>query len=157
MEEEDESDAWSGAFAKRLQAAREDTGMSQEAVAEKLGFASRSVTRWENGGADPGSEKLAKMADLYGVSMDWIAGRTTLKHCIKPGAVLLDPEKYRALQILVAGGAKIYDVPERLVRTPGFNCAAVVPDNAEIVSSEAADDIERELKAIWQRLKRAGK
>lgn len=127
--------------------------MSQEIVAEQLGFPARSLSRWEKGEVELGAGKLATLADLYGVSLDWIAGRTSLRHCLQPGAVLFDPECLDELEALAEAGASIYDVPRRLIRAPGVNCAAVVPDNAEVISREAADRVEARMRDIWKKLK----
>ncbi|MCK5940911.1 MAG: helix-turn-helix transcriptional regulator [Planctomycetes bacterium] len=126
--------------------------MLQETVAEQLRFPVRSLSRWEQGEADLGASKLAALAELYGVSMDWIAGRTPLRHCVQPGAVLFDPARLDELEALANSGANIYDVPRRLVRPPGVNCAAVVPENAEVISEEAADLVEARMREIWKRL-----
>ena len=127
--------------------------MSQEIVAEQLGFPARSLSRWEKGEVELGASKLATLADHYGVSIDWIAGRTSLRHCLKPGAVLFDTACLDELESLAAAGATVYDVPGRLVRAPGVNCASVVPDNAEVISREAAERVETRMRAIWKQLR----
>jgi len=127
--------------------------MSQEIVADKLGFPARSLSRWEKGEVELGASKLAMLADLYGVSIDWIAGRTSLRHCLQPGAVLFDPACLDELERLAEAGATIYDVPRRLVRAPGVNCASIVPDNAEVISRDAAERVEARMREIWKKLK----
>lgn len=143
---------WLHTFGKRLQLAREDAGMSQEAVMEQLGFPTRSLTRWENGKADPGSCKLVRLADLYGVSMDWLTGRTDVRHCIRAGAVMIDSAALRELQGLADSGAGLRDVPQHLLRPPGVNCASVVPDDVEVISAEAAQSVRMGMQRLWKRL-----
>ncbi len=45
-------------------------GMSQDALAEKLGVSRQSVSKWETDGAVPELEKLVRLAELFGVSLD---------------------------------------------------------------------------------------
>ena len=73
-----DGDPWPSAFGERLRSAREEAGMSQEHVTQHLGYPTRSLTRWENGKCDPGFEKVARLAAFYGVSTDWIAGKTPI-------------------------------------------------------------------------------
>ena len=145
-------DVWPSGFGQRLQEARENAGMSQEAVAQELGFPTRSITRWENGRADPGSCKLVRLADLYGVSMDWIAGRTDIRQCIKTGAVLIDSAALRELESLANPGAGIRNVPQHLLRPPGVNYAAVVPTDVDVISGEAAQSVNASMQKLWKRL-----
>ena len=49
---------------------REAAGMSQQALADKLGVARSAVAMWETGQANPRVDKLAEMAELFGCSMD---------------------------------------------------------------------------------------
>lgn len=45
-------------------------GLSQEAVAEKIGISRQAYAKWENGNTIPDIEKCALLAELYGVSID---------------------------------------------------------------------------------------
>ena len=51
-------------IAERLREAREALGLSQQALAEKLGGTKRSVINWEGGAALPGAEVLARYAAI---------------------------------------------------------------------------------------------
>jgi transcriptional regulator with XRE-family HTH domain len=51
---------------------RKKNGLSQEALAEKLGVSRQAVSKWENGDADPEISKLKLLADYYGVTTDWL-------------------------------------------------------------------------------------
>ena len=51
----------------RLRAA---AGMSQEELAAKLEVSRQSVSKWETGASVPDVEKLVKMAELFGVTLD---------------------------------------------------------------------------------------
>ena len=56
-----------GNFLYRL---RKEKGWSQAELAEKLGRANRAVSKWETGETMPGTELLAPMAELFGVTVD---------------------------------------------------------------------------------------
>lgn len=58
-----------------IRKARLDVGLTQIEVAEKLGVAQAQYARWENGGRNPKDETVEKMADIFGVSFDYLKGR----------------------------------------------------------------------------------
>ena len=57
-------------IAERLAARRKLAGLSQEALAEKLGVSRQAVSKWEQGAADPRTSNLLGLAKLYGVSAE---------------------------------------------------------------------------------------
>ena len=54
---------------------RTKAGMSQDALANALDVSRQSVSKWENNAAVPELEKLMKMSDLFGVTLDELVGR----------------------------------------------------------------------------------
>ena len=62
-------------FSVRLKELRLQHGFSQEELAEKIGIKQNSYSDWENGKCKPNYEKLEKLADFFGVSLDWLFGR----------------------------------------------------------------------------------
>lgn len=60
----------------RLRECRENANLSQKYVALTLGIAAPSVANWERGKTNPSHENIVKLADLYGVSTDYLLGRT---------------------------------------------------------------------------------
>ena len=50
--------------------ARTKAGLSQAAVAEKIGISAPSVSQWETGKTKPASNKLREIAALYGCTVD---------------------------------------------------------------------------------------
>lgn len=60
----------------RLKLARQHKNMTQMEVAEKLGISNGTLSGYERNYRDPDTETLAKLAELYGVSVDWLTGRT---------------------------------------------------------------------------------
>lgn len=64
------------AFYKRIKDLREDNDKTQKEIAEFLGMKQPQYCRYENGLRDVPSDVLIKLADYYGVSTDYILGRT---------------------------------------------------------------------------------
>lgn len=62
-------------FSVRLKELRLQHGFSQEELVEKIGIKRNSYSDWENGKCKPNYEKLEKIADFFGVSLDWLFGR----------------------------------------------------------------------------------
>ena len=51
---------------------RKKNGWSQEELAEKLGVSRQSVSKWEGAQAIPDMKKILQMADLFGVTTDYL-------------------------------------------------------------------------------------
>lgn len=59
----------------RIKECRMKKGMSQKYVALSLGVAPPSVCTWESGKTQPSRENVAALADLFGVTVDYLLGR----------------------------------------------------------------------------------
>lgn len=70
-------------FRERLRALRKERGETQVQVAEGLGIASRHYQKFEAGANLPSFENLWALADHFGVSMDYLAGRTDRREVLK--------------------------------------------------------------------------
>ncbi len=57
---------------EKLQYCRKRAGLSQEALAERLGVSRQAVSKWETGEALPETGKLAALAAALGVTVDWL-------------------------------------------------------------------------------------
>ena len=66
-------------FSERILALRDERKLSQAALAKEVGITSRTYQRYEAGERGPLMSTLVRMADFYGVSMDYLAGRTDTK------------------------------------------------------------------------------
>ena len=60
----------------RLKALRKERRETQLQVAQAVGMGDRHYQRVENDEGLPGLEIFSALADLFGVSMDYLAGRT---------------------------------------------------------------------------------
>ena len=62
-----------------LKELRKEKGLSQIAVQMQTGIEQALISKYENGERVPPPETLMQLADFYGVSMDYIMGRTDRK------------------------------------------------------------------------------
>ena len=59
-------------LANRIQVLRKQNGMSQEALAEKLGVTRQAVSKWESEQSVPDMENIIAISDLFEVSTDYL-------------------------------------------------------------------------------------
>lgn len=59
----------------RIAEQRKLLGLSQEELATKLNISQKSISKYENGDRRPSYEVLIAMADMFGVSTDYLLGR----------------------------------------------------------------------------------
>lgn len=63
-------------FGDRLAGAREQTGMTQAQMAERLGVELATLEAWEDDMSEPRANRLSMMAGLLNVSMTWLLNGT---------------------------------------------------------------------------------
>jgi len=68
---------WKVSLGKRLKTARNSKGLTQEEVAKKIGITFQALSNYERDYRDPDTALLAKIAETYGVSIDYLLGRST--------------------------------------------------------------------------------
>lgn len=59
-------------FGEKLQKLRAGAAMSQDALAERLGVSRQAVSRWERDEAMPEAEKIVQLAEIFGVTTDYL-------------------------------------------------------------------------------------
>jgi transcriptional regulator with XRE-family HTH domain len=62
----------SATFGDRVAAAREAQGLTQKALAKRMGIALKTVDAWENDLSEPRANKLQMLAGVVNVSMAWL-------------------------------------------------------------------------------------
>lgn len=62
-------------FNLRLKELREERYKSQQVFADVFGVAQSTVGMWESGSRTPNPETMGKLADFFGVSVDYLLGR----------------------------------------------------------------------------------
>ena len=65
---------------RRLKEARLQKKMKVTEIAEIIGVSQPTMSSWEAGRADPSLENLVKLAEHYGVTVDYLLGRDLLPH-----------------------------------------------------------------------------
>ena len=59
-----------------LKQLRNAGGISQKALADAIGVSQQSINKYENHNIEPDIQTLCKIADYFGVSVDYLVGRT---------------------------------------------------------------------------------
>ena len=62
-------------IAQRLAARRKQAGLSQEALADKLGVSRQAVSKWERAESLPDTDNLIALAAIYGLTLDELLWR----------------------------------------------------------------------------------
>lgn len=66
-------------LAERMKMLRLDKGLRQEDAARELDISMSAYCRYEYGKREPIASVLWRMADFYGVSIDYLVGRSDVK------------------------------------------------------------------------------
>ena len=67
-------------FSERLRSLRREKNWSQQRLAEELKLSKSSVNMYERGEREPSFETTEAIADLFNVDMDFLYGRTDIRH-----------------------------------------------------------------------------
>ena len=62
-------------FSARLRALRKQAGLTQQAVADRLSIHRTAYTKYETSGVTPDQQGLMILAEMFGVSVDYLIGR----------------------------------------------------------------------------------
>ena len=101
-------------FYERFSALCKESGESPNAVARIIGASSGSVTAWKRG-AEPRNATLAKIADYFGVTTDYLLGKEKKSASAHTGA---DAIRDDAIKFALFGGSdeitdEMYDEVKR--------------------------------------------
>ena len=80
----------------RFKVAREKAHLSQKSAAISIGVKAPSMSAWENGTARPTIENLVAMAELYGVTVDYLLGVDTADETIKKEPAAISDDELRS-------------------------------------------------------------
>ena len=67
----------SKAFAENIGRLRRGSGQSQREAAAGLGISQALLSHYENGSREPGLDFVVRVCDYYGVTADFLLGRTS--------------------------------------------------------------------------------
>lgn len=65
-------------FHSRFMALLNERGITAYRLAKETGISERLVGYWKEGGKTPSLENLIKLADYFGISIDYLVGRTNI-------------------------------------------------------------------------------
>lgn len=68
---------------ENIKAARKIKGLSQRALAEKLGIAFQNLSVWENGKGAPSAKYLMKLSEILAISLDQLTSIDGVKACLE--------------------------------------------------------------------------
>ena len=89
-------------FSERLSLLRREKNISQRQAAKELGISQALLSHYENGLREPRLEFISTVCDYYGVSADYILGRTD------------SPDEGRELERLQRSRQDLLSITERL-------------------------------------------
>ncbi|MGI6562439.1 MAG: helix-turn-helix domain-containing protein [Clostridia bacterium] len=68
---------------ERLKLLREEKGLKQLDIAQMLGVSRTTYTQYETGKSEPDLTTVAKLADYFNVSLDYLLGRVSIREPIE--------------------------------------------------------------------------
>jgi transcriptional regulator with XRE-family HTH domain len=77
-------------FAKRLKLLRQERELSQDDVAKVLGYKRSSISGYELGRNEPCYQDLCKLADFFGVSVDFLTGKSQGKSIVEEDSIFTE-------------------------------------------------------------------
>lgn len=80
-----------GRLSERLRFLREQRGLSQYKVAKDLNIPRTTYANWEQGKAEPDAQTLQRIADYFGVSIDFLFGYESKSITQEPWMINLRP------------------------------------------------------------------
>ena len=87
-------------FSQRLKARRKQRGLSQSALAQEIGVTDAAINMLEKGRRLPSYEILISLADYFGVSIDYLVGRSDVPNIFSADdIILLSPEDQELLSL----------------------------------------------------------
>ena len=92
-------------FSQTMSALRRERGLSQRAAAADLRISQALLSHYENGAREPGLDFLCRACEYYGVTADYLLGRTDTDAAAGVGAAKLR-ELVEELRALTARGEK---------------------------------------------------
>ena len=137
---------------ERLAQGRREARLKQDEAAERMGVTRETLSRWERGVHEPGSMHFIALANIYSVSLDWLAGRTACKCTFKPGHTLVDLTVVEQLREAERNGHMPADM-QPIMRGPGYDYAWDIPEDHQIIDRRAAKRLQTDMDEIAEQLR----
>ncbi len=77
---------------KKISELRKEKGITQEELADKLGVSPQAVSKWENDLSCPDIMSLPDIADIFGITIDELFGKTKQKLTLQPSDQRKNPD-----------------------------------------------------------------
>lgn len=121
----------------RISRLRKEKGMSQEALAEKIGVSAQAVSKWENDQSCPDISLLPQLAKLLDVTVDeLLTGNSNEVRMVPRGERKSLEELTLRVRVLSADGDKVkVNLPMTLVKVGLEMGVEMVPNNAKGMDS----------------------
>ncbi len=94
------------AVAVRIREARESKGLTQAALAARLGTTRSQVTIWETGGRNPSPSSLKDLAQALDVNVEWLSKGTGPVRPSSATRGMVDPELLNLVMTLTSAAFK---------------------------------------------------
>ena len=112
-------------FAQRLKELRLKRGLTQAELASALNISNRTISMYEQSNSEPNVEILAKIADYFNVTTDFLVGRTDYsrtEYQLASDCLGLEEKTIEILQTLsnTATSPKELDYLEAIIQHPQF-------------------------------------
>ena len=88
----------------RFKEARLQDGLTTVQLAQKMGVTQAAVSQWDSGKKVPGIETVSRLADLYGVTVDYLLGRVNV-----PGNIVIPTERLDTSTLPILHGKPVWD------------------------------------------------
>ena len=99
-------------FGQRISQLRRENGMTQETLAQRLGISNQAVSKWESDQCCPDIMQLPQLADLFGITLDALFGRTQAEKTALCAVASLPWEDDNSLRAVCFLGRKLLEAQE---------------------------------------------
>ena len=96
---------------------RKKNGWSQEELAEQLSVSRQSISKWESAQAIPDIQKIIKMAELFGVTTDYLLKDEIEPEVVSaaPSAVSADPSTDNCIRVSMEEANEFLNMEEKVI------------------------------------------
>jgi transcriptional regulator with XRE-family HTH domain len=136
------------ALGLRIRAARDAIQMKQEIAAHRIGVATSTFSRWEQGHFAPNLRKLCDLAQVLGVSLDSLCG--VERHPIERGAIL-NKAALRELELAAEQCAALSTL-KHLLQPPTVGVAFLLPSDMQLVPPDQVHQVVAHVTSLVARL-----
>lgn len=127
---------------KRFADLREQHNLTQGQLADLLKMSVRAIAAWESGERKPPIDKLEWLADYYGVSTDYLLGRTDVPNMYSHGSIDIQGDSWQIFSNAKDLSPESREQVERQIQ------GAMEDDQQVILQCSSQDDLEKLVRQI---------